>query len=105
VAGTNVTITSGATTLTINSSGGGGGSSRITGSTQTTNATPATGDTIDTLTDNATNIVEVYVKAYQSGGTNWGVWKRTLTIVKVSGTPVIHIENADVDKNNQSSFI
>lgn len=100
VAGTNITITSGATELTINSSGGGGGSSRITGSTQTTNATPAEVDKIDTIPDNATSIIEVYIKAYESGAAEYGVWKRTLTVTKVSGTPVIREENADVDKTS-----
>jgi hypothetical protein len=103
VAGTNVTITSGATTLTINSSGGGGGgggSSRITGFTQTTNATPAEIDKIDTLTDDATNVVEVYIKAWESGAAEYGVWKRTLTVTSVSGTVVIREENADVDKTS-----
>jgi len=99
VAGSNISITSGATTLTINSTASGGGS-RITGSTQTTGSTPVELDKIDTIPDNGTSIIEVYVKAYQSGGTNWGVWKRTLTVTKVSGTVTIREENADVDKTS-----
>jgi hypothetical protein len=75
-------------------------SSRITASVQTTNATPTTGDTIDTLTDNATNLVEVYVKAYVASAANWGIWKRTLAVTSVSGTVTIQHENADVDKNS-----
>lgn len=99
VAGSNISITSGATTLTINSTAS-GGSSRITGSTQTTGSTLTELDKIDTIPDNGTSIIEVYVKAYQSGGTNWGVWKRTLTVTKVSGTVTIREENADVDKTS-----
>ena len=100
VAGSNITITSGATELTISSTGGGGGSSRITGSTITTGTTLTTVDTIDTMKDNATNIIEVYVKAYQTSAAQWGVWKRTLTVTKVSGTVTIREENADVDKQS-----
>ena len=96
-AGTNVTITTG-DTIVISSTGG--GSSRIESSVTTTGDTPTELEKIDTLTDNATNIVEVYVKAYQSGGTQWGVWKRTLTVTKVSGTVTIHEVNADVDKTS-----
>jgi hypothetical protein len=99
-AGTNITITSGATTLTINSTATGGGSSRTTGTTQTTNATPTTADTIDSIADNGTSIIEVFVSAYESGAAEWGSWKRTLTVTKVSGTVVIREENADVDKTS-----
>ena len=45
-------------------------------------------------------MIEVNVKAYQSGGTNWGIWKRTLTVTKTSGTVTIQEENADVDKQS-----
>jgi hypothetical protein len=96
-AGTNITITTG-DTITINSTGG--GSSRIESSVQTTDATPTELEKIDTLTDNATNIVEVFVKAYESGAAEYGVWKRTLTVTSVSGTVVIREENADVDKTS-----
>ncbi len=52
------------------------------------------------MTDNNTNIVEVYVKAYVASAANWGVWKRTLTVTSVSGTVVIREVNADVDKTS-----
>jgi hypothetical protein len=94
--GTNVTITTG-DTIVISSTGG---SSRITSSVTTTGNTPTELEKIDTLTDNTTNIVEVYVKAYESGAAEYGVWKRTLTVTKVSGTVVIREENADVDKTS-----
>lgn len=96
-AGTNVTITSGATTLTINASSPPG---RTSSSATTTNATLTTLATISGITDNSTSIIEVYVKAYQTSATNWGVWKRTLTVTKVSGTVTIQEENADVDKQS-----
>ena len=98
-AGTNVTITSGETTLTISASGSGGGSGRITGSTTTTNATPTTIATIATTT-NATNLIEVYVNAYQTSASSYGVWKRTLTVTNVSGTPTIQAINSDVTKTS-----
>ncbi len=78
----------------------GGGSSRTTGSTQTTDATPAEVDKIDTIVNNATNIIEVYVKAYSASAAQWGIWKRTLTVTSVAGTVVIREENADVDKTS-----
>ncbi len=96
-AGTNVTITTG-DTIVISSTGG--GSSRIKSSVTTTGSTPTELEKIDTLTDNATNIIEVFVKAYESGAAEYGVWKRTLTVTKVSGTVTIREENADVDKTS-----
>lgn len=95
-AGTNITITTG-DTLTISSTGG--GSSRTTGSTTTTNATPTTIATIATTT-NSTQLIEVYIKAYQTSATNYGVWKRTLGITNVSGTPTIQSTNSDVTKTS-----
>jgi hypothetical protein len=96
--GTNVTARAEGGTIVLDATGG--GSSRTTSTVQTTGSTPTELEKIDTLTDNATNIVEVYVKAYVSGGANWGVWKRTLTVTKVSGTVTIREENADVDKTS-----
>jgi hypothetical protein len=81
-------------------SGGGGNVSRTTSSVQTTDATPTELEKIDTLTDNAMNIVEVYVKAYVASAAQWGVWKRTLAVHKVSGTVTIEEINADVDKTS-----
>ncbi len=96
-AGTNVTITTG-DTIVISSTGG--GSSRIESSITTIGNTPTELEKIDTLTDNATNIVEVYVKAYSTAGLQWGVWKRTLTVTKTLGTVTIQEVNADVDKTS-----
>jgi len=81
-------------------SGATGGSSRITSSVQTTNATPTELEKITSITDNATSIIEVYVKAYTTSATQYGVWKRTLTVTKVSGVPTIRQINADVDKTS-----
>lgn len=100
VSGLTVSGSFSATTISGDGSNLTGVSSRITGSTQTTNATPSEVDKIDTLTDNATNIIEVYIKAYESGAAEYGVWKRTLTVTSVSGTPTIREENADVDKTS-----
>lgn len=104
IEGTNITLTitddSGGDEVDITIASTGGGSSRITATVSTTNATPTELDKIDTLTDNTTNIVEVYVKAYQSGAAQYGVWKRTLTVTKVSGTPTIRQVNSDVDKTS-----
>jgi hypothetical protein len=87
-------------TITYTGTSGGAGSSIFTASTTTTNATISTVQTITGITDNNTSIIEVYVKAYQSSATNWGVWKRTLSVTKVSGTVTIQEENADVDKQS-----
>lgn len=73
---------------------------RITNTATTTNATITTIATINTIPDNATSYIEVFVKAYQTSATNWGIWKRTLTVTKVSGTVTIQEENADVDKQS-----
>jgi hypothetical protein len=96
-AGTNVTITTG-DTVVISASGG--GSSRIENNVATSDATPTELDKIDTIPVNATSIIEVYIKAYESGAAQYGVWKRTLTVTKVSDVVVIREENADVDKTS-----
>lgn len=96
--GATVTITTDGDIVNLESSGG--GSSRIESSTTTTDATPTELEKINTLTDNATNIVEVYVKAYSTAGLQWGVWKRTLTVTKTLGAVTIQEVNADVDKTS-----
>jgi hypothetical protein len=87
-------------TITYTGTSGGAGSSIFTASTTTLNSSVTTLQTITGITDNGTSIIEVYVKAYQSSATNWGVWKRTLSVTKVSGTVTIQEENADVDKQS-----
>lgn len=79
---------------------GGGGSSRITSSVQTTNNTPTELEKIISITDNTTSIIEVYIKAYTSSATQYGVWKRTLTVTKVAGVVTIRQVNADVDRTS-----
>ena len=97
---TGVTYTS--STFTYGQVGGGSVSVtfRPSGSTTTTGSSITTLQTITGINDNATSMIEVNVKAYQSGGTNWGIWKRTLTVTKTSGTVTIQEENADVDKQS-----
>lgn len=73
---------------------------RVAGSVTTTGSTAVTIQTISGITDNATSIIEVYVKAYQASATNWGVWARTLTVTKVGGVVTIREKNADVDKQS-----
>jgi prefoldin subunit 5 len=98
VAGTNTTITPVGDTLVFASTGG--GSARTTATVNTTNATLTVLATISTLTDNATNLIDVYIKAYQASAAQWGVWRRTLAVTKVAGTVVIREVNADVDKQS-----
>lgn len=66
----------------------------------TTNATQTTIQTISSIPTNSTTFVEVYVKAYQSSATNWGVWKRTLAITRVAGAPTIQFTNSDMDRSS-----
>jgi hypothetical protein len=98
--GGTVDIVTNGNIINLEATSGGGGSTRITGSVQTTNATLTILDTIDNILDNSTSIIEVYVKAYSASAAQWGVWKRTLTVTKVSGTVTIREENADVDKTS-----
>jgi hypothetical protein len=77
-----------------------GGSGRIESSVQTTDAASTELEKIDTIVDNTTNIIKIYIKAYQSGGSQWGVWTRTITVTKTSGTVTIQEVNADVDKTS-----
>jgi hypothetical protein len=95
--GGTVTIINDTDTINLESSGA---SSRIVSSATTTNTTATELEKIDTITDNTTSIIKVYVKAYQSGGSQWGVWTRTLTVTKTSGTVTVQEVNADVDKTS-----
>jgi hypothetical protein len=102
VAGSNITLTPNTDIITISSTGGGGGSSRELSATTTTNNTPTVIDVIDNITDNTTSIIEVFIKAYSSSASNWGIWKRTLSVTKVSGSLTIRSVNADVDKQSSN---
>ena len=84
----------------VDANGGGGGSSRITSTVSTTNTTPTELEKIISITDNTTSIIEVYVKAYVASASQYGVWKRTLTVTKVSGVVTIRQVNADVDRTS-----
>ena len=93
-AGTNVTITSGSTTLTINSTGG---NNRIGGSVSTTTIGNTTLSQISGLTSDSTHYINSFVTAKSSGTTAWGIWKRTLAVTTSGTTPTIRFINADVD--------
>lgn len=78
-----------------------GGSARIQSAVSTTNATPTLLDAIDTLTDNSTHIIEVFITARATAANaEWGVWKRTLAVTRFSGTVVIRQVSSDMDKQS-----
>ena len=80
-------------------SGGGGGNSRITSEVTTTNDTVTELEKIINIVDNSTSIIKIYIKAFSSGG-QYGVWERSLSITRISGTTTIRDINSDFDSTS-----
>ena len=59
------------------------------GIVNTTDATVTTVDTIDTLTDDSSHLIDVFVSTEQDTNAGGGVWAKTLFVTKRSGTVVI----------------
>lgn len=69
----------------------------LTAETTTTNNTLQTIDTITGITDNSNVFIISYLNAYKDS-VDYGFWKRTLAINKVSGLVSIIGENSDFDR-------
>ena len=83
-----------------NSGGGGGGDNRIISEVTTTNDTPTELEKIISIPNDSTSIIKVYIKSFSSGGSEWGVWERSLSVTRVSGTTTIRKINSDFDSNS-----
>jgi len=66
-------------------------------SATTTNSTILTIDTLSGITNNANSFIVSYVSAYKDN-IDYGFWKRTLAVNKVSGILTIIGENSDFDR-------
>ena len=64
---------------------------------QTTDATPTTISTIPIPTDDTQYIYDVNVTAMATDEVDYGIWKRTLVVKRISGTTTISLFNVDVD--------
>lgn len=64
---------------------------------QTLNATPITGTTIvlSEIPQNQASSIEVYVSSMNATGTVWGNWKKTISIIRLTGNAEIKYVNAD----------
>lgn len=62
---------------------------KITGTVNTAGDTPTTVDTIDTLTDSSTHLIDVFVTCEQDDNTTGGVWMKKLFVTKRAETVVI----------------
>jgi hypothetical protein len=69
----------------------------LTAATTTTNNTLQTIDTITGITDNSNVFIISYINAYKDT-IDYGFWKRTLAINKVSGLVSVIGENSDFDR-------
>jgi hypothetical protein len=79
----------------------GGGSSRISGAVTTTESPAVQVDVIDTLTTDATHIIEVFITARETvSNSQWGVWKRTLAVNNFGGTVTVQQVSSDMDKQS-----
>ena len=61
----------------------------INSSVVTTNSTTTTIDTIDTLTDNSTHLIEVRLSCKSDDDTEYGTWYEILNVTKFNGTTTI----------------
>jgi hypothetical protein len=64
---------------------------------QTLNATPITGATIalSEIPQNQASSIEVYASSMNATGTVWGNWKKTMSIIRLTGNAEIKYTNAD----------
>ncbi len=69
----------------------------LTAATTTTNSTLQTIDTITGITDNSNVFIVSYLNAYKDS-VDYGFWKRTLAVNKVSGLVSVIGENSDFDR-------
>lgn len=79
---------------------GGGGSSRVISEVTTTTDTLTELEKIINIPDNTTSVIKVYIKSFSSDGSEWGVWERSLSVTRISGTTVIRNINSDFDSNS-----
>lgn len=85
----------------VDANGGGSGDTRVTGSVTTTNDTTTNVDIIDTITTDTTNIIEVFVTARETGSNSeWGIWRRTLSVTNFGGTASVRQVSADMDSQS-----
>ena len=71
----------------------------LTATTTTTNNTLQIIDTITGITDNSNVFIISYLNAYKDS-VDYGFWKRTLAVNKVSGLVSVIGENSDFDRNS-----
>jgi hypothetical protein len=73
---------------------GADGVPRTSEGVSTTDGVNTIGATITTIANNSTNLIEVFVTAREvTTGSEWGSWKRNITVTKFSGTTTLQGTN------------